>query len=62
MAGAGFACLLYAVLHGCELLLMEALELCRQIREGKSHPKHPFVVEWDDLRVRVEELNVPAGK
>jgi len=44
MAGAGFACLFCAALREGELLLVEASELCRRIREGKSHPKHPFVV------------------
>jgi len=44
MAGVGFACLFCAALRGGELLLVEASELCRRIREGKSHPKHPFVV------------------
>jgi len=33
-----------AALRGGGLLLVEASELCRRIREGKSHPKHPFVV------------------
>jgi len=44
MAGAGFACLFCAALSGGELFLVEASELCRRIREGKSHPKHPFVI------------------
>ena len=44
MAGAGFACLFCAALCGGKLFLVEASELCRRIGEGKSHPKHPFVI------------------
>ena len=33
-----------AALRGGELFLVEASELCRRIREGKSHLKHPFVI------------------
>ena len=44
MSGAAFVILFAGALRGGEVLLLEASELCKRIRDGKHHSKEPHVL------------------